>query len=208
MLAKLHNAALAVVIGLSFLAPVRAAMAQQSQNLEAIHHELRAVKSRLVDAANARDFDALVAEIAPDAVVTTMTNDVLRGPQELSAYMDRMFAGSDRLIDSMTVNSAEADELSRLYGGATVAVATGTIDARFSLPTGREYDWPIRWTAVLNRQGDRWLVTHIHFSGNAVDNPIVAATGGILGWLALATGLAGLLVGYLLTRFLRRSAKS
>ena len=208
MLPKLGYAGRAVIVGLSILATVPAAMAQQGEDLEVVHDELRAVESRLVAAVNAQDFEALGADLAPDAIVTTMTNDVLRGTQEFEAYMERMFAAPDRVIDRMTVNSADADELSRLYGDTTVAVATGTVDANFKLAVGREFDWPIRWTAVLTRQDDKWLITHAHFSANAIDNPVVSTTGKTLGWLSLATGLLGLLVGYLLARFLRRTATS
>ena len=208
MLGKLSIAAFAVAVVFSVIQPVPGAMAQSGSDVEAIHDELRAVKDRLANAANAQDFDALTEIVAPDGIITTMTNDVLRGPDELKSYMERMFTGDSRLIDSMTVASAEADELSRLYGNNSVAVATGYVETRFKLAVGREFDWPIRWTAVLMKQGDRWLITQAHFSGNAIDNPVVAATSGLLAWLPWVTALLGLTVGFVVAWFLRRKSKS
>jgi len=208
MLGKWRIAALAVSVGLSVCLAGADATAQSGSDVEAIHEDLRAVRDLLATSANAQDWDALAETIAPEGVVVTMTNDVLRGPEEVRAYMQMMMTGQSRLIDSMTVTSAEADELSRLYGDNTIAVATGNLDAHFELAVGKAFDWPIRWTAVLTRQGDRWLIANLHFSANAVENPIVAAKGMVLTWLPWVAGLLGLVAGYTLARIRRRSLTS
>ena len=77
-----------------------------------------------------------------------------------------------------------------------MAVATGKADAHFKITGGKEFDWPLRWTAVLTRQDNKWLIANMHFSGNSIENPLITASQAITSWLPWAIGLAGLVLGF------------
>lgn len=186
--------------------PLIPVQAQTVPTAEETHNALRALKDRMVDAVNKQNMDAIAGDLAPDAVITTMTNDVVKGPDEFKAYIAKLFTGQSRLIDSLMV-TAEADDLSKLFADNQVAVATGSSSAHFKLATGRELDWPIRWSATLVRRNDKWLITNAHFSSNAIDNPLVNAKQTISSWMPWAFGLAGLATGFLLSRLLRREVR-
>lgn len=200
-------AVLAVLAGLLVLVPSDRLLAQTSPSVEDTHNALRALKDRMVDAVNKQNMDAIAADMAPDAVITTMSNDVLKGPDEFKAYIAKMFTGSSRLVDSLTA-TAEADDLSKLYADNQIAVATGQASAHFKLAIGKELDWPIRWSVTLVRQNDKWLITNAHFSANAIDNPLINASQAISSWMPWAIGVGGLVVGFVLSWLLRRRGKA
>src|SRR5262245_53789178 len=81
--------------------------------LAAIHAELRAVKDRLVQAVNAKNSAALMADVTPDVAFTAINNDTVVGIEKVRAYYDKMLTGSSRFLNDFSM-SAEADDLSRL----------------------------------------------------------------------------------------------
>jgi uncharacterized protein (TIGR02246 family) len=200
-------AVLAVLIGFVAFTPAPVALAQTSPSVEEIHNALRDLKARTVDAVNKQDMDALLRETAPDVVFTAMDNTVLKGPDAIKTYYAKMFSGAGKLIDSMTV-TMEADDLSRLYADNQVAVATGSANAHFKMALGKEFDWPLRWSAVLTRQDSKWSVVNAHFSGNAVDNPLITASQAVTSWMPWAMAVGGLVVGFILSLLLRRRGKA
>jgi hypothetical protein len=106
---------------------------------------------------------------------------------------------------SLTV---EPDALSELYADNRIAVAFGKAEAHFKMMGGSEFDWPLRWTATLTRNDGKWSISALHFSGNAIDNPLMAAASWFGRWLALGTGIAGLVIGFLIARLRRRTASA
>lgn len=180
-----------------------ASEAQTDPAIETIHEQLRALRDQLVEASNTMDLEAAAETFTPDIIVTTMTNDVLRGPNEVKAFIAEMFGGDSQLIDSMSAEVV-VDELSRLYADNQVAVATGDALTHFVLSNGREYDWPIRWTAVVINQDGDWRISHIQMAGNAIDNPVLGFAVWFWRWIAVAAGAGGLIVGYVLSRLMRR----
>lgn len=177
--------------------------AQTTSEIDAIHDQLRAVRDRLIEASNTMNLEAAAQVFTPDVIVTTMTNDVLRGPAEVQAYIADMFGGKNKLIERMTAE-VEVDELSHLYADNKVAVATGDAITHFVLFNGRKYDWPIRWTAVVINQDGTWRISHIQMAGNAINNPVLSFAVRFWRWIALAAGLGGLIIGYVLARLMRR----
>ena len=179
------------------------ASAQKPPSPEQIHNELRALKDRAVDAVNKRNKDALFRELAPNITFTAMDNEVISGLEKLRAYYDQTLASPSRLISEMTLK-VEADALSQLYADNRIAVAFGKADAHFKMMGGSEFDWPLRWTATLTRNDGKWSIVALHFSGNAIDNPLMAAANWFGRWLAIGVGIAGLLVGFLIAWMMRR----
>jgi ketosteroid isomerase-like protein len=184
-----------------FVAP--GAGAQKPPSVDQIHNELRALKDRAVDAVNKRNRDALFREMAPNITFTGMDNEVVSGLENLRAFYDKTFASSNGLIREMTLK-VEPDALSQLYADNRIAVAFGKADAHFKMMGGSEFDWPLRWTATLTRSGDKWSVVALHFSGNSIDNPLMAAANRFGRWVAIGAGIAGLLVGFLIAWMMGR----
>jgi hypothetical protein len=73
------------------------------------------------------------------------------------------------------------------------------------LNDGRKLPFNSRFTATIARRGDHWAVTAFHASVNAFDNAVLGIAIRKVGLLAGAGGaLAGLVVGLLIARLLRR----
>src|SRR5262245_57825439 len=142
---------LVLVALMSFVAS--AATAQKAPSVDQIHNELRALKDRAVEAVNKRNKDALFREMAPNITFTGMDNQVVSGLQNLQAFYDKTFASSGGLIREITLK-VEPDALSQLYADNRIAVAFGKADTHFKMMGGSEFDWPLRWTATLTRNGD------------------------------------------------------
>ena len=84
----------------------------------ATHNALRQLKATMEKAMNERDLNAIVANVDPNVVFTTMNGDVCRGPQEIRAYFDKMLNAPGHIVKDVKV-SFEVDQLTTLYGGDT-----------------------------------------------------------------------------------------
>lgn len=167
------------------------------------HQDLRALKDRLVAAINQKNEAALIAELDPNARITTMDNRLSIGPDGASKYYREMMVGSQRVVKDMSLD-ATPDDLSVLYADGRTAVATGSTNAHMDLAAGRTLDVPLRWTATLTNDDGRWKVASAHFSANMFDNPLMAGMQKISYWIAAIAGLIGLVIGWLIGR--RRKA--
>ncbi len=176
--------------------------APEAPTPEQLHDELRALRTTMEAALNAQDLDALVAHVTDDVVFTTMNNDVVAGPDGIRDYFRKMLEGPDRVVDSVT-SHFEADALSTLVED-DVAIAAGHSHDRYVLRGGREFEIEGRWTGTLVRRDGRWLVAAFHYSTNVFDNPILAAQRKAATWIAAGLGVAMLIAGLLLGRFLAR----
>jgi len=187
---------LPILFLLSVLPPVSA------QNLtpeeEALHSQLRSLKDRLTEALNRNDIDAALQETAPTVVFTAMNNDVAHGPAEVKAYFERMMVGDDRIVEELKV-SFEPDQLSIIYGGDN-AIAVGSSKAHFKLTSGLEFDIDGRWTADLVRDGDKWLLSAIHYSVNMFDNPLLNNAERLAWMLGAGAAVVGLILGFFIGR--------
>ena len=174
--------------------------------LAAIHTELRAVKDRLVQAINAKNVAALMADVTPDIAFTAINNDTVVGIDKVKAYYDKMLSGSSRFLNDFSMR-AEADDLSRLYANKTLAVATGRADIMLDLRagSGMKYTLPVRWTATLSRSNGPWKLAAVHFSADLSDNPYLTTLSRFWKWVAAGTGLFGLAIGYFVGRRRRRA---
>lgn len=166
---------------------------------EAVHDEIRAMRDRAIAAFEARDVDALFAELDDRILFTAMNNETVSGKEALTAYYMRMMDGSAGLVSDLRVEF-ETDDLATLLAGNQAAVATGSVVSAFKMRAGPEFTVPLRWTATLSRDSGAWKIVSLHFSANIFDSPIESALRDYL-WLMLAGALAvGLGVGFLLRR--------
>lgn len=195
---RLLRLVLASTIVLTTVAPL---FAQQPD--AAIHDELRRLKATMTKALNERDIDAIVANVDPNVVFTTMNGDVCKGPQQIRAYFDKMLNAPGHIVKDVKV-SFEADALTTLYGGTT-GVAYGSSKDHYVLTNGQAFDISGRWTCTMVKSGDRWVIAAFHYSANVFDNPILAKLRTMATSAAVAAAVLGLIVGLLIGRRMRRA---
>ena len=166
---------------------------------EAVHDQIRAMRDRAIAAFEARDVEALFAELDDRVIFTAMNNETVTGKDALTAYYAKMMDGSAGLVSDLQV-AFETDALATLLAGNQAAVASGSVVAAFKMRAGLEFSVPLRWTATLSRDSGAWKIVALHFSANIFDNPIDSALRSYL-WLMLAAALAvGLVAGLVLRR--------
>jgi uncharacterized protein (TIGR02246 family) len=163
------------------------------------------LRQGLVDAFNRQDLDGLLSFLAPDVVLTWQNGEVSRGPDAVRAYYDRMMNGPAAVVAKVTADPVVDGR--QVYGDW--AVSHGHMRDHFVLADGTDLPFDSRFTAVVARRGDRWLVTGFHLSVAAFDNPIpreAARRGGTYGAAGgLAVGAAaGAAAAVLVGRWRRR----
>ncbi len=167
-----------------------------SESLTELRDELIEIRTRLADAHQARNLEALINELGPDAVLTWQNADCVQGHQEIKAFYARMFLDEDSLIvemQSQVVSEAEA-----VFYGNDMAISTGSNQDRIIFRDGRDLTLESKWTAVFRKHEGSWSVASYHVSANVLDNPIldsarkwvvrVAVVGSLLGF-AMGAGL-------------------
>jgi uncharacterized protein (TIGR02246 family) len=160
----------------------------------ATHDALRQLKATMEKALNERDLNAIVANVDPNVVFTTMNGDVCRGPREIRAYFDKMLNAPGHIVKDVKV-SFDVDQLTTLYGGDT-GVAYGRSNDHYVLTDGKTFDIRGRWTCTMVKNGDRWVIAAFHYSANVFDNPILDRYKRAMWQAGIAIGLVMLLIGY------------
>ncbi len=177
--------------------------ARSQPSAETLHNELRALRERTVTAVNKRDPDAVMKELHPDIVFTAMDTEVVHGIPEAKAYYQKMFVGAARIVEGFSL-TVEPDAPAALYENGKVAISRGSSNAHFKLATGTEFDVPLRWSATLLRENDKWGIANLQFTANMFNNPMLDVLKSTMKWVGLGIGAAALVVGFLLGRWTRR----
>ena len=151
------------------------------------HNELRTLRTEIIAAITAGDFDAVLKHAHPDVVVTWQTNEVCRGHQGLRDF----FARTGKEAFKGYKVPPTPDSLTILHGGDT-GVSFGETVANYRL-LGKDFEAKSRWTATVVKQDGRWQLAGYHISMNVLDNPLFDGARKALwpvGGMALAAGLA------------------
>jgi ketosteroid isomerase-like protein len=170
----------------------------------AAHNALRGLRDRLVAGVNAKNPDAILADLDDDILFTAMNNEVVHGKDEARVYYAKMLVGSQRIVQDMSLTVA-VDDLSILMADGEVALAAGSSVADFDMMVGDSFKVPLRWTATLRNTDSGWKVAAIHFSANMFDNPLMGGFKTFAYALAGGLGLLGLLLGWLIGRRRKRA---
>ena len=118
---------------------------------------LREVLERFCSGFAARDAGAVMQLFAPDADVVMVTSEesLLRGPDEVAAFLRRY-------ADGTTTYSWSWDRRDASAAGAVgwlLAEGTETVAAE-----NREETHPYRMSMVCEKRADRWLLIQVHGS--------------------------------------------
>ena len=162
------------------------------------HAELRAVRDGLLAGMNSGNVEAQLPFLHPNVVVTWHNAAVSRGREGVRKYLDGMLKGPAKVVESFGAE-VKVDELSILHGGDT-AIAFGSAQERFTMASGRKFEFTGRWSATLVKEDGKWLVASLHTSDNIFDNPLLNAVTKAVRWLAAGGVAIGALVGWLLGR--------
>lgn len=157
-----------------------------------VHDELRALQKTMEDALNARDLDALLANVDDKLVFTAMNAESGYGKDHVRNYFNKMLNGDKKIVENIKVDFVP-DALATFYG-PDVAVSAGNADSHYELTNGMKFDVMARWTATLVRKEGRWVVASFHYSTNMFKNPVLEQQ---RKWLLIAGGGAALLLGLL-----------
>jgi uncharacterized protein (TIGR02246 family) len=187
------------------LLPLFAADAQTLED-QATHQELRQLKATMEKALNTRDLNALVANVAPNVVFTTMNGDVCVGAEAIRQYFHKMLTAPGHIVKDVRV-SFEVDALTTLYGADT-GIAYGSSRDHYELTNGEQFDINGRWTCTMVRQGDRWVIASFHYSANIFENPVLNRVKGLVLEAGIAAAVLGAVLGGLVGWLIGRRRKS
>jgi len=190
----------ALFVGLSATVP---APAQEAEGERAADHAaLRALRSEMGRALQARDAEKLGTFLAREFAVTTVDQTAITKVSEVKSYLQRMFDGPDALLSGLEVNP-EADILTRFVSD-TAGYCYGKSTDTYHLKSGGVTQMTTRWTALLVKEDGAWKVAAIHFGTNFLDNPVLHRSIVSGRYLGVGGLVAGLLVGGLAAWMLRK----
>jgi ketosteroid isomerase-like protein len=183
------------VVGVVFVLASRLGADEQAD-----HEALRKIKAIYEEAVKSDDLNKLLPHLGGNMTAVTPTGEEVKGPQELQAYFKRIW----ELIGKggayqVKVNVTNTD----LYGD--IAVSYGTTDEFVKTDAGKEYRFPMLWTAIAKREDNAWKAVRMHGSIDPLTNVFVKTQLQAIRWMYGLSGLfAGLVLGFLLS-FLRRA---
>jgi len=166
---------------------------------QADHEALRKIKAVYEEAVKSDDLTKLSPHLGANITAVTPTGEEVKGAKELQSYFKSIW----NLIGKggtyqVKVNVTNTD----LY--ADIAVSYGTTDEFVKTAEGKEYKFPMLWTAVARRDGDGWKAIRMHGSMNPLTNVFVTTQLNATKWIYGGGGLiVGLVGGFLLRMFWR-----
>jgi hypothetical protein len=172
------------------------------------HVALRQLKSDAIRAINAQDFARARQLVHTPFLATVVTQDSFNDFDKLVGFYRSLYATGTRdrpRMKKVTI-AADADELSQIYTG-TFAVTRGATRENYELADGRSFLLRGRWTGVSIKDGGQWKMLAVHTGTNFLDNPVLHQYERAVKWVGAGALAAGLLLGFLAGRFLRRRPK-
>ncbi|WP_353931577.1 nuclear transport factor 2 family protein [Okeanomitos corallinicola TIOX110] len=155
-----------------------------------------------LESLNTRDFTKVQPYLHPDFTITTVDNQVFHKVPEFETYWNQQFSNT---IEDIKMKF-KGDTL-RTFLTPEIDVATGEAITTFSFKDGKSADMGVRWTAVLQKLPDKWVIQSLHFSSNLLDNPVLKAAQQVGKMIAIGAGIAGFMLGTLIMLLLRRRTR-
>jgi ketosteroid isomerase-like protein len=156
-----------------------------------------------LQALNTRDFTKIAPYLHPNFTITTVDNQVFHKVPEFEKYWNQQFSNTIKDIKMQL----KGDTL-RTFITPEIDVATGESIATFSFQDGKSADMGLRWTAVLQKLQNKWVIQSLHFSSNLLDNPVLNAAQKLGQTVAIATGVGGFILGAITILLLGRRTKT
>ena len=160
--------------------------------------DIHALRDGLLDAINKADLDRQLTYLHPNIVITYQTAEVARGREGVKAFLLKMTAGPDRLVESVHIE-AKADGTAILHGADTGIVSGSSVET-YKMAHGSDLTLNGRWTATLVKENGEWLVAALHCSTGLSDNPLIASTKKAGVTASIGSVIIGLIAGWLIGR--------
>ncbi len=167
----------------------------QQQDLEAIS----GLRQTALEALNNQDFDKIEPFLHPQFTITTVDNQIFQTADQFEAYWEQQLAGPIERIELSLQPDGDT-----LFLSDQVGVNHGAASSTFYFRNGPERDMQLRWSSVVQKDGDQWLLQSLHFSANLFDNPVLQTTRRLTLVMSTGTALGGAFLGVLLTFMVRR----
>jgi ketosteroid isomerase-like protein len=160
-----------------------------------------------LESINTRNFSKIQSYLHPDFTITTVDNQVFHKVPEFEKYWNQQFSNT---IEDIKMK-LKGDTF-RTFLTPEIDVASGEATTTFSFKDGNTADMDVRWTAVLQKLQDKWVIQSLHFSSNLLDNPVLNAAkqaaknlGKIVG---IISGIGGFVLGILVMLLLRNRSRT
>ena len=160
--------------------------------------DLHTLRDGLLDAINKADLERQLAWLHPNVVITSQNAEVARGREGVKAFLLRMTAGPEKLVESVHLE-AKADGPAILHGADTGIVSGSSVET-YKMAHGSDLTLNGRWTATLVKDQGQWLVAALHCSTGLSDNPLVASTKKAGVTATLGSVIIGLIAGWFIGR--------
>jgi hypothetical protein len=155
-----------------------------------------------LEALNTRNFTKIDPYLHPQFIITTVDNQVFHTTSEFEKYWNQQFSSTIENIKMQLQG-----ETIRTFLSPEIDVAAGGAITTFSFKDGKSANMTLRWTAVLQKLEDKWMIQSLHFSSNLLDNPVLNAARQLNKTLGVAAGLGGFLLGAATMVILNRRTK-
>jgi hypothetical protein len=155
-----------------------------------------------LEALNTRNFTKIDPYLHPQFIITTVDNQVFHTTSEFEKYWNQQFSSTIENIKMQLQG-----ETIRTFLSPEIDVAAGGAITTFSFKDGKSANMTLRWTAVLQKLEDKWMIQSLHFSSNLLDNPVLNAARQLNKTLGVAAGLVGFLLGAATMVILNRRTK-
>jgi hypothetical protein len=155
-----------------------------------------------LEALNTRNFTKIDPYLHPQFIITTVDNQVFHTTSEFEKYWNQQFSSTIKNIKMQLQG-----ESIRTFLSPEIDVAAGGAITTFSFKDGKSANMALRWTAVLQKLEDKWMIQSLHFSSNLLDNPVLNAARQLNKTLGVAAGLGGFLLGAATMVILNRRTK-
>ncbi len=148
---------------------------------------LRAIKALYEEVVQSDNLTRLLPYLPDKLTAVTPTGETLKNPQELQAYFHKIW----EMIGKAGTYQVKVDvEHTELYGD--LALSYGTADELIRTAAGKEWRFPMLWTAVLRKDGEQWQMVRMHGSLDPLTNVFVTTQLRLTRWLY---GGGGIVVG-------------
>jgi ketosteroid isomerase-like protein len=172
--------------------------AQDPGNLEELA-SIAVTRELALEAVNTRDFSTIAPYLHPTFTITTVDNQVFHSAEEFETYWNSQFSNTIESI-SMTLD-VDPD---RVFLSPETEIAYGSASSTFDFKSGHQEKMPMRWTAVMQKVGNVWMIQSVHFSANLLENPVLNTAQRLGRWFAIGASVVGVLVGAIASWLIRR----
>jgi len=145
------------------------------------------------EAINNNKLDLFRPHLADDFSIVTYTD---REFADFEAFKAQWQKTRDELLEGGSYTTEMNPERSLILGD--IAIACGNSHNVLTTGGGERFEFPSRWTAVLQKQDGQWKVLRAHSSLSPFDNPMmISAVEWKLIYVGAASAAAGFFVGAL-----------